>query len=309
MVDELIKSALAGDAGRARDTARTLSDPSRLPEFRAALARRKLSPVERKLLYEFLEYLARNSKSPEVAAFLLERLAVEKQEATQLLILGTLRLLEGLDCAAIEPFLTSGGVRVRHAALQALRACVGDRPVHLLVEALRQSQSGEETRQCADTLASVGDKAAADAVFEKLDTIERSRLNVLAVTYLLVAAYALAGERHRDKIRGELGRASHVVDRWLIVSAICRLGTADDCELVEAEIGDYLRKPTGPINLLTGHARIRFPTAFQAGMSFLKRTCPERFERLSTRALDVDLPQEDRVFLEGILKYGGQGGN
>lgn len=302
MIDELIKAALAGNAGSARDTARALSDPGLLPQFRAALGRRKISTVERKLLYEFLEYLARNSKSPAVAAFLLERLAIEKQEVTQLAILGTLWLLQDLDCTAIEPLLTSGSARVRHAALQALGACAGGRPIQLLTEALRQSEGGEETRQCASALARIGNEAAADAVIEKLKTIERSRPNTLAVTYLILAAYALGASRHLDWFRDAFASSPNGVDRWLLLSAICKLGDERDCGLVETEVDAYLSKPTGPANLLTGFTPIEHPTVFQAGMSFLRRICSARFERVARRAKDAELPDEDRAFLDGIAR-------
>jgi CRP-like cAMP-binding protein len=77
MIEDLIKAATSGDPGTARDKARALSDPALLPEFRALLDR-KLAAVERKLAYEFLDYLARNSRSAKVAALLLERLGAEK---------------------------------------------------------------------------------------------------------------------------------------------------------------------------------------------------------------------------------------
>ncbi len=68
MIEDLIKTATTGDPGGARDRARTLADPALLPEFRALFAR-KLTAVERKLAYEFLDYLARNSRSPESLRF------------------------------------------------------------------------------------------------------------------------------------------------------------------------------------------------------------------------------------------------
>lgn len=296
MIENLIKTAIGGDPGGARDTARTLSDPALLPEFRALLGR-KLSAIERKLSYEFLDHLARNSRSPEVAAFLLERLGAEKSEATQLEILGTLRLLGGLDCRPIEPMLASTKPRVRQAAIQALGACAGGRPVQLLTEILRRSAGGEETRVCAEALSRCGNEATADAMIDELDGLERTRQNMLAVLSLLVAVSALCGPRHRDWLRDQLSWRTDPVERWLVLIGLTRIGTSDDCALVAAEVEAYLDQPTGPINLMTGHTPMPHRTSFQAGMSFLCRTCPDQFAVLTTRAHTAILPAEDRDLL------------
>jgi len=145
MIAELIKTAVTGDPGGARDVARTLADPALLAQVRTVFAC-KLTATERKLAYEFLDYLARNSDAPEVAAFLIERLGLEEKDAIRLEILGTLRLLEGLDCQAIEPLLGSSNPRLRLAVIQALGSCTGARPAVLLSDILQQSSGGEETR-------------------------------------------------------------------------------------------------------------------------------------------------------------------
>lgn len=296
MIEDLIRMATSGDPAGARDTARSLSDPALLPEFGAVLGR-KLTAVERKLAYEFLEHLARNSKSPEVAAFLLARLGVEKTEATQLAILGTLWLLDGLDCQPIAPLLASDKPRLRQAAIQALGACAGDRPVRILTDLLRTSDGGEDTRICAATLARCGDEEAADSVIAKFADLEPSRANALAITYLLVAASALCGPRHRDWLGGELTRRSDAVERWLLLLGLCRVGTDEDSALVAAEVETYLATPTGPIHLMTGFTPIAHRTSFQAGMGFLKQTCPEMFAALAARARAARLPAEDQAFL------------
>ena len=299
MIEDLIKTATSGDPGGARDTGRTLADPALIPEFRAVLSR-KLSAIERKLTYEFLDYLARNAKSPEVAAFLLERLGAEKSEPTQLEILASLRLLADLDSAPIEPFLGSPKPRLRQAAIQALGACAGERPVQILTDILRRSAGGEETRVCAEALARCGNEASADATIDELDGLERTRQNMTAILSLLVAVSVLCGPRHRAWLRDQLNWRTDPIERWLVLLGLTRVGTSDDCAFVASEVEAYLKRPTGPINLMTGHTPIPHRTSFQAGMSFLHRTCPDQFEALATRAHSAKLPAEDRDFLETL---------
>ena len=299
MIEDLIKTAMTGDPGGARDTARTLADPALLREF-SALFGRKLMAIERKLAYEFLDYLARNSRSPEVAAFLLERLGAEKSEATQLEILGALRLLDGLEPHPIEPMLVSAKPRVRLAAIQALGACAGERPVQLLTDILCRSAGGEEARVCAEALARCGNEATADAMIDALDGLERTRQNMTAILSLLVAVSALCGPRHRAWLRDQLSLRTDPIERWLVLLGLTRIGTSADCALVAAEVEAYLEKPTGPINLMTGHTPIAHRTLFQAGMSFLHRTCPEQFARLATRAQSAKLPAEDRDHIDRL---------
>ena len=296
MIEELIKAATNGDPGGARDTARTLADPALIPEFRTVLSG-KLSAIERKLAYEFLDCLARNAKSPEVTAFLLERLGAEKNEAALLEILGTLRLLADLDGTPIEPFLDSPKPRVRQAAIQALGACAGDKPARLLVDILRQSPGGEETRVCAEALGRCGNEASADAMIEALDGLERTRQNMPAILSLLVAVSALCAPRHRAWLQDQLNWRTDPIERWLVLLGLAKVGTKDDCALVAAEIEAYLQKPTGSINLMTGLVPVPHRTSFQAGMSFLHSTCPERFAALAARAHQSTLPAEDRSFL------------
>ncbi len=297
MIEALIRLATGGDPGAARDRARSLADPALVPEFRAVFAR-KLSAVERKLAYEFLEHLARNARSPEVTAFVLARLGAEKSEAAQLAILGTIWLLEDVDSAPILPFLAAPKPRVRHAAIEALGACAGDRPARLVEGILRASEGGEEARVCASALARCGDEASADEVIAALGRLEPARANALAIVYLLSAASALCGPRHRDWLRGELAGRRDAVQRWLLLLGLCRVGTQEDCGLVAAQVEDYLAKPTGPIHLMTGHTPIAHRTTFQAGMSFLERMCPDRHAALAVRARDARLPPEDRAFLD-----------
>ncbi len=300
MIEDLIKTAIGGDPGGARDTARTLADPALLPEFRVLFGH-KLTAIERKLAYEFLDYLARNSRSPEVAAFLLERLGMEKSEATQLEILGTLRLLDGLDHGPIEPMLASTKPRVRQAAIQALGACAGERSVELLTDILRRSAGGEETRACAEALARCGNEVTADAIIDELDGLERTRQNMTAVLSLLVAVSALCGPRHRAWLRDQLTWRTDPIERWLVLIGLTRIGTSEDCALVAAQVEAYLDQPTGPINLMTGHTPMPHRTSFQAGMSFMHRTCPDQFAALATRARAASkLSAEDRDLLESL---------
>jgi hypothetical protein len=299
MIEDLIKTATTGDPGGARDTARTLADPALIPEFRAVLSR-KLSAIERKLTYEFLDYLARSSRSTEVATFLLERLGAEKSEAALLEILGTLRLLDGLESHPIEPMLASTKPRVRQAAIQALGACAGERPVELLTDILRRSAGGEETRVCAEALSRCGNEASADAIIDELDGLERTRANALAITYLLVAASVLCGSRHRDWLRDQLSWRTDPIERWLVLLGLTRIGTSEDCALVVAQVEAYLDQPTGPINLMTGQTPMPHRTSFQAGISFLHRTCPDQFAALATRAHTAKLPAVDRDLLEAL---------
>jgi len=299
MIESLIKTAIGGDPGGARDTARTLADPALLPEFRALFGR-KLTAIERKLAYEFLDYLARSSRSPEVATFLLERLGAEKGEATQLVILGTLRLLDGLESHPIEPFLASTKPRLRQAAIQALGACASERPVQLLTDILRRSAGGEETRVCAEALARCGNEATADAMIDEIDGLERTRQNMAAVLSLFVAVSALCGPRHRDWLRDQLSWRTDPIERWLVLLGLTRIGTSEDCALVVAQVEAYLDQPTGPIHLMTGHTPMPHRTPFQAGMSFLHRTCPDQFAALATRAHTAKLPVEDRALLESL---------
>lgn len=299
MIEELIKTATSGDLGGARDTARTLNDPALIPEFRTLLSR-KLSAIERKLAYEFLNYLARNTKSPEVAAFLLERLGAERNEAAQLEILGTLRLLADLDGTPIAPFLESPKPRIRQAAIQALGACAGDKPAPLLIEILRQSAGGEETRVCAEALGRCGNEASVNAIIEALDGLERTRQNMLAILSLLVAVSALCAPRHRAWLRDQLNRRTDPIERWLLLLGLTKAGTKDDCALVAAEIETYLQSPTGPINLMTGLVPVPHRTSFQAGMTFLHRTCPDQFAALAARAHTARLPVEDQDCLNRL---------
>jgi len=299
MIADLIKTATTGDPGGARDTARTLADPALLPEFRALFGR-KLTAIERKIAYEFLDYLARNSRSPEVAAFLLERLSAEKTEAIQLEILGTLRLLDGLDGHPLEPMLASTKPRVRQAAIQALGACAGARPVELLTDILRRSAGGEEMRVCAEALARCGNEATADAIIDELDGLERTDQNMTAILSLLVAISTLCGLRHRDWLRDQLSWRTDPIERWLVLIGLTRIGTSEDCALVAAQVEAYLDKPTGPINLMTGHTPVPHRTSFQVGISFLHRTCPDRFASIATRAHAAKLPAEDRGLLETL---------
>ncbi len=296
MIEDLIKLATNGDPGSARDAARELSDPALLPQFHA-LFRGKLTTVERKLAYEFLENLARNSKSPEVATFLLGRLGAEKNEATQRAILASLRLLDGLDCTPIEPFLASPKPPIRLAAIQALGACAGERPVRLLMDILRRSEGGEEMRVCAEAPARQGNESAADTVIGALVGLARSRDNALAVIYLLLAASVLCTPHHRAWLRDQLKVRNDAVERWLVLLGLTRIGTKDDCTEVAAEVAAYLEKPMGPINLMTGFVPVAHRSAFQAGMSFLHRICPDRFAELAEEALRSKLPPEDRSFL------------
>jgi hypothetical protein len=299
MIENLIKTATTGDPGGARDTARTLADPTLLPEFRVLLGR-KLTAIERKLAYEFLDYLARNSRSPEVAALLLERLGAEKSEATQLEILGSLRLLADLESAPIELLLGSAKPRLRQAAIQALGACSGEKPVQLLTDILRRSEGGEETRVCAEALARCGDEASADTIIDELDGLERTRQNMTAILSLLVAVSALCGARHREWLRDQLSWRRDPIERWLVLLGLTKVGTKDDCGLVAAEVEAYLEKPTGPFNLMTGQTPMPHRTAFQAGMSFMHRTRPDQFAAFATRARATKLPVEDQDLLETL---------
>jgi HEAT repeat protein len=299
MIEQLIATAISGDPGLARDTARTLADPSLVEEFRAVLAR-KLSAIERKLAYEFLDYFARNSGSAEVAALLLERLGAEKSEPMQLEILGTLRLLHGLESRLIEPLLAPTRPRIRHAAIQALGACVDERSVDLLTDILRNSAGGEETRVCAEALARCGNEATADVLIDALDGLERVRQNMLAVLGLLVAISNVCGIRHRAWLHDELTWRADPIERWLLLIGLTRIGTSADCALVSAQVEAYLDQPTGPINLMTGHTPIPHRTSFQVGMAFLHRICRDEFEALAARAQAAKLPDEDLALLDTL---------
>jgi hypothetical protein len=299
MIEALLARAVGGDPGGARDIARTLRDPSLLPEFQALFAK-KLGAVERKLAYEFLEYLAINARTPEVRAFVLARLVAEKGDSTQRALLDTLRLIPGVDCGPIEPFLASAKAPLRHAAIQALGACAGPRPVALLLALLQASEGGEHTRLCAEALARCGATEASEAVIDTLDGLERSRTNALAIVSLLMAAAVLCAPRHRPWLTEQLTWRSDPIERWLVVLGLTRVGTPDDGPEVARAVEAYLRAPTGAIHLLTGGVVLPYRTTFQAGMSFLHAHRPDLFAALSTRVDAAALPAEDLVFLEGL---------
>ncbi len=296
MIADLLNLAMGGDPGTARDQARGLSDPGLLPEF-AALLGGRLRAVERRLIYEFLDYLARNARVPEVTAFVGSRLKSETAEDTQLMILGTLRLLDGVDCGPVEACLQSPKPRVRQAAVEALGACAGPRPRALLGELLSSAEGVADTMAAALALARVGDAASAEVAMTVVDRLEWSQATAVARVHAMVAAVTLCGTQHRDWLRGRLAVAGDDVERWLLVLGLSRVGTAEDCALVAGEVERYLLRPTGPIRLMTGRVQMAHPTLFQAGLAFLRATCPERFAVLAARAAKVYLPEEDRAYL------------
>lgn len=301
MINELLEAATGGDLARARDAARELADPSLLPEFRAVLGR-KLKAVERKLVYEFLDYLARNTRAPDVAAFLCARLGAEKNAAIQLEILRTLWLLDGLDAGALEPLLDSENARLREAAILALGACAGETPVRLLSNILTQSAGGMEAANCATALARSGDETIAAQIIEKHDALEKTRANAFALTELKAALYALAGPRQLDWLRMALAQSRDYVERWLLLATICRIASKVDGALIASEVEAYLAAPTGEIGAITLGVTIPFRNVFQAGMAYLRRTDVARFDALAARAHAAKLPKEDCDFLDALLK-------
>ncbi len=75
-----------------------------------------------------------------------------------------------------------------------------------------------------------------------------------------------------------------------MLHGLTRIGTSEDCGLVVAQVAAYLDQPTGPINLMTATHPHPIARRFQAGMSFLHRTCPDQFQALATRVDTAKLP-------------------
>ncbi len=75
-----------------------------------------------------------------------------------------------------------------------------------------------------------------------------------------------------------------------------------DSALIASEVEAYLAAPTGQINLITLGVTIPFRDVFQAGMAYLRRTDPARFEALAVRAHAAKHPKEDREFLASLVK-------
>jgi HEAT repeat protein len=280
VIRELIDRMKGGDFHKARAEAAAVRDLAALEQIREILEPTK-DVTEKTYCYWILGDLGRNTKAPQVADYLMERVAAEKQMALRKLALDQVSLLQ--DATQADNALAAIGDKsrdVRYAAIRALGACRDARCEPALIGLVDADEDAVATRHAVIALARIGTNECSKSLAALFRRLPRDRRHEVTVAAALLALARNGVAEALPLAMEELGASKSEFVNWACMLVIRQHGDERQIDAVVDRLTTLLAKKkrqdmTYVINLID----TPYGDEFTAGVSFLRQFNDDRVGR------------------------------